>query len=91
MISLTEHSMNGTCRRMSLVPNGGLGSSRMSASTKMRFIMLFTRKRSLEEIEIELTSAQRNCEFSPEEGEEACCAECVKPGAENAIAGAGTM
>ena len=33
--------MSGTYGKMSLVLNGGLGSSRMSASTKIRFITPF--------------------------------------------------
>ena len=50
MLNFTEHFMSGTCGKMSLVPNGGLGRSRMSGSTKILFIMLFnfSSKRSLE-------------------------------------------
>ena len=35
MLNLKEHSMSGTCRKISMVPNGGSGRSRMSASTKI--------------------------------------------------------
>jgi len=41
MLNVKEHSMSGTCRKISMVLNGGLGSSRMSASTEILFIMLF--------------------------------------------------
>ena len=41
MLHITEHCMSGTCRKISVVLNGGLGRSRMSASTKSLFIMPF--------------------------------------------------
>ena len=39
--TLHANSMSGTYGKMSLVLNGGLGSRRMSASTKIRFITPF--------------------------------------------------
>ena len=41
MLNLTEYSMNGTCGKISMVPNGGSGRSRMSGSTKILFITPF--------------------------------------------------
>ena len=41
MLNVAEHSTSGTCRKMSLVPNGGLGSGRKSGSTKKLFITPF--------------------------------------------------
>ena len=37
-LNIMEQSLSGTCGKMSLVPNGGLGRSRMPASTKILFI-----------------------------------------------------
>ena len=41
MLNLTEHSMSGTCGKISMILNGGSGRSRMSGSTKVLFITLF--------------------------------------------------
>jgi len=41
MLNLTERSMSGTCGKISMVLNGGSGSSRMSASTKILLLMPF--------------------------------------------------
>jgi hypothetical protein len=41
MLNFTEQSTSGTCRKISMVPNGGSGSSRMSGSTKILFVTLF--------------------------------------------------
>ena len=37
MLNMAEHSTSGTCRKMSLVPNGGSGRSRMSGSTNILY------------------------------------------------------
>jgi len=37
MLNFSEHSTSGTCRKMSMFPNGGSGSNRMSALTKNTF------------------------------------------------------
>ena len=41
MLHITEHSMSGTCRKTSVVLNGGSGRSRMSTFTKILFNMPF--------------------------------------------------